>query len=306
MEIIIILAFLLLVSIVIYMIWKNHCLKRDIYDLMKKLDYSLNELSNGKTLKHVTLQQDDLWGMIYEKLCRVSDMYTKKNKEISAEKESLKELVSDISHQTKTPLANIKLYLEILTDEGSLSGNTEPLRKIEKQVDKLDFLLQSMIKMSRLETGTIKIQKTETLLADTLATAISAVVPKADSKNIQIHVEYDEKMSLNHDGKWTGEAIFNILDNAVKYTPSNGNIHISVEKGEVFTKISICDTGKGIPLERQGTIFTRFYREPEVHDMEGVGIGLYLARKIISMQNGYIEVNSQVGMGSTFSIFLPN
>ena len=306
MEIIIILAFLLLVSIVIYMIWKNHCLKRDIYDLMKKLDYSLNELSNGKTLKHVTLQQDDLWGMIYEKLCRVSDMYTKKNKEIYAEKESLKELVSDISHQTKTPLANIKLYLEILTDEGSLSGNTEPLRKIEKQVDKLDFLLQSMIKMSRLETGTIKIQKTETLLADTLAKDISAVLLKAQIKNMQNNIEKKKKMSLNHDGKWTGEAIFNILDNAVKYTPSDGNIHISVEKGEIFTKISICDTGKGIPLERQGTIFTRFYREPEVHDMEGVGIGLYLARKIISMQNGYIEVNSQVGVGSTFSIFLPN
>ena len=96
------------------------------------------------------------------------------------------------------------------------------------------------------------------------------------------------------------------MDNAVKYTESGGFIWISVEQGEIFTKISIKDTGKGIPLERHGTIFNRFYREPEVHDNEGVGIGLYLAREIVSMQNGYIEVQSEVGKGSIFNIYLPN
>ena len=174
------------------------------------------------------------------------------------------------------------------------------------QVDKLDFLLQSMVKMSRLETGTIKIQKKNTPLADTLAMAISNVVIKAEKKKIKIDVQYDEQLEINHDKKWTAEAIFNILDNAVKYTEEGGTIHIVVCRQELFTKISIEDTGKGIALERQAAVFTRFYREPEVHDKDGIGIGLYLAREILTLQNGYIEVHSQVGHGSTFLIYLPN
>ncbi|EOS21190.1 hypothetical protein C806_04506 [Lachnospiraceae bacterium 3-1] len=306
MEIIYILIILLLIGTVFYLLWKNHCLKGDIYDFTKKLEVSLDSLLNDKRLEKLVYEQDDLWSMVYEKLYRISDMYNHKNQELYEEKENLKELVSDISHQTKTPLANIKLYQEMLFDEVDMSGCSEHFIKMNKQVDKLDFLLQSMVKMSRLETGTIKIQKSEQFIAETLALAIEAVVPKADKKNIQIHVSYDETLQLEHDKKWTAEAIFNILDNGVKYTKANGNIYIMVSREEIFTKISITDTGKGIPFERQGTIFSRFYREPEVHHTEGVGIGLYLTREIISMQNGYIKVESEIGKGSTFHIYLPN
>ena len=306
MEIAILLIFVFLIGLIIFLLRKNHALKKDIYDFTHKLDKSLNILLNGRKLDNSICEQDDLWGTVYDKLYRISNLHTRKNQEITSEKENLKELVSDISHQIKTPLSNIKLYLEMLTDETALAENTETIEKMGKQVGKLDFLFQSMIKMSRLETGTIKIQKKRNAISDTLAAAIGAAIPKADKKNIQIHVEYDETHRLNHDIKWTGEAIFNILDNAVKYTESGGFIWISVEQGEIFTKISIKDTGKGIPLERHGTIFNRFYREPEVHDNDGVGIGLYLAREIVSMQNGYIEVQSEVGKGSIFNIYLPN
>lgn len=306
MEIIGILIVVLLAGLSSWLLWKNYGLKRDIYDFTKKLDNSLLALLNGERLNTAVYQQDDLWGMVYEKLCRVSDMYTRKNQEISEEKESLKGLVSDVSHQTKTPLANIKLYQEMLFHAESAKERAEYLEKMSGQVDKLDFLLQSMVKMSRLETGTIKIQKSESPVAETLAAAITAIAPEADKKKIQIYVTYHEKLRLLHDTKWTGEAIFNILDNAVKYTEVGGSIHISVSREEIFTKISIADTGKGIPLERQGKIFSRFYREPEVHHTEGVGIGLYLARKIISMQGGYMKVESEVNRGSTFYIYLPN
>ena len=306
MEIIYILIIVLFIGIIISLLWKNRCLKHDIYDFTRKLENSLNELLNSRNLNKTICEQDDLWGMVYEKLCRISDMYTHKNQELFKEKENLKELVSDISHQTKTPLANIKLYQEMLFDEVNTSESTEYLIKMSKQVDKLDFLLQNMIKMSRLETGTIKIQKSKQFIAETLALAIGAVVPKADKKNIQIHVTYDETLQLEHDKKWTAEAIFNILDNAVKYTSVNGSINIVVNKETIFTKISITDTGKGIPLERQGMIFNRFYREPDVHNTEGVGIGLYLAREIICMQKGYIEVESESGKGSTFHLYFPN
>lgn len=294
------------IVIVIFLVRKYRCLKNDVYEYTENLVVTIDRMLDDQELETTPFTKDDLWEKVYDKLVRLSHVYAHKNKEISEEKNTLKELISDISHQTKTPLANIKLYLEMMEDAPDSCKNQEYLKKMNDQVNKLDFLLESMVKMSRLETGAIKIQKQNSLLADTLAMAISNVIIKADQKNIKIDVQYDEKLTLNHDQKWTAEALFNILDNAVKYTENNGNIHIQVYRQELFTKISIEDTGKGIAPERQATIFTRFYREPEVHDKEGIGIGLYLARKIITLQNGYIEVRSQVGQGSTFTIYLPN
>ena len=306
MEIMIFIIFFVLVFIAAFALWKYIHLKHDVYEYTEKLDTAINYMLKNEELKTSPCEKDDLWGKIYDRLVRLSHLYTHKNLEISEEKDKLKELVSDISHQTKTPIANIKLYLEMMADETDSDRNQDYLKKMNGQVDKLDFLLQSMVKMSRLETGTIKIQKQIAPLTDTLAMAISNVVIKAEKKNIKIDVQYDERLELNHDKKWTAEAIFNILDNAVKYTNDGGNIHIVVCRQELFTKISIEDTGKGIAPERQATIFIRFYREPEVHDSDGIGIGLYLAREIITLQNGYIEVRSQIGQGSTFMIYLPN
>ncbi len=306
MEIMIFIIFFALVFIAAFALWKYIHLKHDVYEYTEKLDTAINYMLKNEELKTSSCEKDDLWGKIYDRLVRLSHLYTHKNLEISEEKDKLKELVSDISHQTKTPIANIKLYLEMMADETDFDRKQEYLKKMNGQVDKLDFLLQSMVKMSRLETGTIKIQKQIAPLTDTLAMAISNVVIKAEKKNIKIDVQYDERLELSHDKKWTAEAIFNILDNAVKYTNDGGKLHIVVCRQELFTKISIEDTGKGILPERQATIFTRFYREPEVYDNDGIGIGLYLTRKIITLQNGYIEVKSQVGQGSTFMIYLPN
>ena len=282
MEIVLLMGILLLLGLAAFLLWKIHMLKQDIYGFTKNLDMALNIMLNGEKLESRPYSEDDLWGMIYERLRELSNMYTHKNKEISEEKELLKELVSDISHQTKTPIANVKLYLEMMGED------------------------KENIPEYMLETGTIKIQKQKLPIARTLAESIAAVVPKADKKKIQIFVECQENLAVEHDKKWTGEALFNILDNAVKYTQAEGRVYISVCRQEIFTRISIKDTGKGIAAERQGAVFNRFYREPEIHDSEGIGIGLYLARKIITMQNGYIELESQAGQGSTFKIYLPN
>ena len=225
---------------------------------------------------------------------------------IEEERKSLKELVTDISHQTKTPIANMKLYLEFLQEEELSGKGREFLDHLEGQTEKLDFLLQSMVKMSRLETGMIHIRQQETKLYETIAGAVGEIVPSAAKKGIELSVDCDEDLMVRHDSKWTEEAVFNVLDNAVKYTESGGSIHVAVKCQEVFAKISVRDTGKGIAPERQAEIFTRFYREPEIHDESGIGIGLYLARKILELQNGYIEVRSQEGEGSEFNLYLPN
>ena len=177
---------------------------------------------------------------------------------------------------------------------------------MDAQVGKLDFLLASMVKISRLETGAITIRKTRAAIASTLAEALAAVVPQAENKHIRLSAEVDDALLLEHDPKWTAEAVYNLLDNAVKYTAEGGAVSVRVERGPVFTQIAVRDNGKGIARERQGAVFARFYREPEVHDSEGAGLGLYLTRGIIERQGGFVEVSSEPERGSVFTINLPN
>lgn len=140
---------------------------------------------------------------------------------------------------------------------------------------------------------------------DTLAIACSGIVYAAEKKDISVTVDCPDGLRLSHDSKWTAEALFNLLDNAVKYTPAGGAIRISVEQWEMYVKLNVSDTGKGIPEHNQAAIFRRFYREEEVHGEQGVGIGLYLTREIVTRQGGYIKVASEPGQGSEFSIMLP-
>lgn len=286
--------------------WKMRKLKKEIYQLADQLEICLDGMISGKQLPAAGQDEDTLWGRIYEKLWRTDHIWQKKEEESLSEKNEIKELISDISHQTKTPIANLKLCLEILQDEPMSERTEEFLSSMVTQVGKLDFLLQGMVKISRLETGVIQIRDRESDLRETIGKAVAAIVPKAEKKQIRLYVECDREIQIRHDGKWTGEAIFNVLDNAVKYTEAGGSIHICVAVQEVFTRISIRDTGKGIAPERQAEIFTRFYREPEVHEEEGVGIGLYLTRKILELQKGYIEVKSEAGEGAEFRMYLLN
>ncbi len=292
----------------LFLMWlKMRQLKRDIYTFTEQLEQCLDEMSSGKDIGHFSEYKDSLWEKIYEKLWDLERIWQRQNRKNGEEKQRIKELISDISHQTKTPLANIKMYLEILErEEGSQEKREEFLEKLKRQTEKLDFLLQSMVKMSRLETGIIEIHVREANLFTTLAGALAAIVPKAEQKQISLYVECPERLIVWHDRKWTEEAVFNLLDNAVKYTEPGGKIHVTASKQEFFTKISVKDTGKGIAVDRQAQIFGRFYREPEVHDVEGVGVGLYLARKILTMQKGYIEVVSENGKGADFQMYLPN
>ena len=214
--------------------------------------------------------------------------------------------VSDISHQVKTPVANLKMVTDtLLAKPVTEQERRDFLQGIRSQTDKLEFLVQSMGKASRLETGAITLEKKDVPLLDTLAQAMSGIVYGAEQKGISVEVQCPEDLRVSHDSKWTAEALFNLLDNAVKYTPAGGRICVSVEQWEMYVKLDVTDTGKGIPESRQAAIFRRFYREEEVHDQPGVGIGLYLAREIVTRQGGYIKVASEPDRGSAFSVFLP-
>lgn len=289
--------------------WKMWKLKRDVYEFADALDRNLDAVIRGEEPEEIQGTEDSLLGKVNEKLHRVNHILEGKELEMRQNRELMKELISDISHQTKTPVANQKIYLELLKSRPLPDDTGGFVEKLEHQTDKLEFLFESMVKMSRLETGVIQIRKEDSDLMETIGQAVSAVVPAAEKKRIRLSVETDRAsrgLMLPHDRKWTEEAVYNLLDNGVKYTPEGGCITVQIRQSEIFTEIHVRDTGKGIPVERQAQIFTRFYREPEVHDQDGVGIGLYLTRKIAELQNGYVEVHSRPGQGADFCVYLPN
>lgn len=290
---------------VVVLLWRNYCLRKEATQFAGKVEQALDAIVTGKEWKRQGELTDSLWDRTETQLAKAEHVFQRKQEESLREKETVKGLISDISHQTRTPLANMKLYVELLEEETLSGEGTGFLAKLCEQTEKMDFLMQSMVKMSRLETGILQIRQEKQDLSETIRRAVADVVPAAAAKEIDLFVDCPDGMMVPHDGKWTQEAVSNILDNAVKYTESGGQIHLSVERQEIFWQIAIADTGKGIAVERQAQIFTRFYREPEVHDKPGVGIGLYLARRIIELQKGYIEVRSEAGKGACFRLYLP-
>ena len=240
------------------------------------------------------------------RLSRLYQIMQKNRRKVDEERRELQSLISDISHQVKTPVSNLKMAADTLLEKPvSEAERIDFIRGIFSQTDKLDFLFQALVKTSRLETGVIQLEKKPGRLFDTVAQAMSGIVYAAEKKEITVSVDCSEDLTVFHDGKWTSEALFNLLDNAVKYTPAGGKIAVSVVLWEMYVEIKVTDTGKGISESNQAAIFRRFYREEEVHEQQGVGIGLYLAREIVTRQGGYIKVVSEPGKGSEFSIMLP-
>lgn len=267
---------------------------------------TLDDMMDGTARPRTDHEAETLLARISHRLERLYQVQQKTREAVAKEKAELQSLVSDISHQTKTPIANLKMLNEtLLTRSITAKQRTEFLQASSSQLEKLDFLIQALVKTSRLETGVITLEKTYTPIEDTLAAAVNGVLALLEKKQITLTVDCPENLSVSHDSRWTSEALFNLLDNGVKYTPSGGEIRVTVKSWEMYVKIDVTDTGRGIPECEQAAVFQRFYREEAVHEVEGIGIGLYLAREIITMQGGYLTVNSREGEGSAFSVFLP-
>lgn len=243
--------------------------------------------------------------VIDEKLNQFLSISRETKQRTLQEKDTIKSLVSDISHQIKTPLSNISLYSQLLFEREEIQeGAAAMVLQIQKQADKLNFLMKALIKSSYLETELIATSANPESMDKLILLACQEVEISALRKEITI--EFAEcGFTCFFDLKWTLEAIGNILENAVKYSPEGTSIVIKIMQYEMFYKIDIKDSGIGITEEEQGLIFQRFYRSQRVHQEQGLGIGLYLAREIITRQGGYIKVSSQALKGAVFSIFLP-
>lgn len=292
----------MLVLVLSYGLYERYQRKRLYHDV----DWMLNRILEGQEITEITLKENEISALLW-KAARIQEKTEHDIRLARLEKEQVKRLIADMSHQLKTPLANLMMYREMLEQEGNSREQSELfLQKIKQQSEKIDWILQSLFKEAKLEQGAIQFEISESSLKETLLLAVNAVYEKAEAKEIEIVTEPFDDVRVLHNSKWTAEVFVNLLENAIKYTDGGGTIKICIFPMELFTRIQIKDTGIGIHEEEQTAVFQRFYRSRDVEEKEGSGIGLYLSRLILEKENGYITVNSEYGRGSCFSVFLQN
>ncbi len=269
---------------------------------LRRLDAMLEAAING------TFQEDNYDETELSRLeCRWKQYLAMSGKSLEQarqERENIKKLVSHISHQTRTSLSNILLYAELIEDQAEDEDKKTLARQILEQTKKLEFLIQALVKMSRLDTDVFEIVPKQQPIQLLVERAVEEMIPKAQEKKIQILCDLPENAEAVYDLKWTAEALGNILDNAVKYSPAGSKIIVEGKAFEIYACISVKDEGIGIRESERAQIFGRFYRSTQVQQEDGIGIGLYLAREILRRENGYIKVQSKEGEGSCFGLYL--
>lgn len=223
-------------------------------------------------------------------------------KKMNQHQEKISTLISDISHQTKTPLSNVSLYTELLLEKELPEDAKHCAEQVHAQAEKLQFLIGALVQTSRLENGIIKLHPAEQPVGQMIQNAVAQAEMKTQRKRI---IMKESEGYAVFDEHWTQEALYNLLDNAVKYTPEENDIEIRTVSYELFLRIDVTDHGAGIAEGEQAKIFGRFYRGENARNKEGLGIGLYLANQILNGEGGYIKVKSEFGAGTTFSLFLP-
>ena len=270
------------------------------------VDRLLDQVLNREPILDSDVKEGEFSALV-SKIIRVQRVLDGYAAQAETEKEQIKRLVSDMSHQLKTPLANLAVYTEILSGAEVPAAKRDAFaEKMCKQVDKLNWMVGSLSKMIKLERGITLFAMTELPLRQTIMDAVDCVYEKSEKKGIRLFLEPFEDRLLFHNRKWTVEVLVNLLENAVKYTSEGGMVQIRVCPYEIYTEIQIADNGRGIRKEELTEIFQRFYRSRDVENMEGSGLGLYLSRLILEEEKGYLTVASAYGEGSCFSVFLQN
>jgi signal transduction histidine kinase len=277
---------------ILYFLYERNKRRRQIKQINEVIDGALSD----------NFLQEHEWSPLISKIQTAIKSSAAAGEKVNTDRERIARLVSDISHQTKTPLANIIMYSDILLEK----ERSEFILNIRSQAEKLRFLFDALVKISRCESGLIpdNLHITKSSIKDMLCKAVANVYPAAETKSIEIIVDTAEYTAL-FDIKWTAEAIFNILDNAVKYSESGSTVKIGVTAYDLFIRIDISDSGIGISEDELQKIWKRFYRGDQVKNENGVGIGLYLTSLILISEHGYVTAKSKIGKGSVFSVFLP-
>ena len=294
---------IILLVLLFLVVWWSIREKRKTY---RRIDELLDRVLNQEIILDSDIKEGE-YSALVSKMKQIQEVLESHARSAETEKEQVKSLVSNMSHQLKTPLANLSLYAEILEkNELSQERKNEFFSKMQRQIEKLSWMVESLSKMVKLEQKLDDFEVKNTKIRQTILDAVDTVYEKLEKKDIQLDMESFEERFLYPNRKWTVEVFVNLLENAIKYTEKGGFISIRVKSYELYTEIQVSDNGRGIRQEELTDIFKRFYRSPEVENMEGSGIGLYLCNLILEKEKGYITAISEYGKGSCFSVFLQN
>lgn len=271
------------------------------------IDSVLDSILSRNTVPPFDTTKDNRLSKLTHKATKIVRMTAADIAQTTKDKETIQSFLSDMSHQIKTPLSSICMYTDLLREESiSACERKEFLFRIKTETEKLRWMMDCLVNMSRLEVGAIELSPAPFGIKQTISDSISTIYAVAAKKNIAVSYKPFQDITLLHDRKWTIEALSNILENAVKYSNQDSEILLSVESLPIYTKISVTDHGIGIPPDEWNSIFKRFYRGQNAKQADGAGLGLYLTSLILQKQGGYLHVDSKPGYYTTFSIFLQN
>ncbi len=271
--------------------------------LYSQADQAVSGYLCGDYSQHLPRSSEGAIYQIFAQVEQLATMLQAKTETEHQAKEFLKKSISDISHQLKTPLAALTMYQEIIADEPEHPDTVREFSaKISVSLKRMEYLIQAMLKITRLDTGNIVFEKDCLNVAALISQSIRELTTRAERENKQILVDGDAGQQLVCDRDWTCEAIGNIVKNALDHTDSGGTVRIHWEHTPAMLRIFITDNGSGIAPEDIHHIFKRFYRSKRSLDTQGIGLGLPLAKSIIEGQGGMIAVQSDPGTGTTFTL----
>ena len=293
-----------IIALLIYFFIKLYYKEKEFKRFVNFHKSATKTITSGMENKDYPFFKDDRLNTLENNIKALEKYINSEKSKIIEDKHNLQTIISDISHQVKTPMANIKMINEILlTRDIDEKQANEFIKSMNKEIDKLDFLMQSMITISLLETGIMKFNNRVLPIYNTILSSLNSAMSLINEKHIDVKVICNENILVKHDPKWTSEAIYNVMNNAAKFSPVGGVIIVEVIQGQFYTSISVKDSGAGISDANLRNIFNKFYSKD---NKEGSGIGLHLTERIIRGQNGYINVDSRINQGTEFIINLPN
>lgn len=321
-----------LTAMVFLWLWRREAYMKELGDISGCLDDLLRKRNSGqKTVAEETVgddgaetggdeKQDFLYspaiydgagtdtlaGKIFFQIQRAEQMYSGTESLLEKERDGIRRLLAELAHQLRTPLANLETYFALLEDDGIGEEDKKAyLGAMEQSEKKLSFLIEKFIVAARLENRIIQIRKSDTDLKETVAQAVFQVYKKADEKNINIVVQEQRlEKKVPHDRNWLCEAVYNLLDNSIKYSPGGSGITVTLSSDDMFAEIRVEDSGTGIEEEEKNQIFQLYYRGKNVSGQEGYGMGLFITREIVLKHDGFIKVKRKK-KGLIFSIILP-
>jgi signal transduction histidine kinase len=272
------------------------------YSDIKELSGYLRRIYSGDYSLDIRDSVEGELSILKNEIYKVTVILSKLADQLLAEKEQLANAISDISHQLKTPLTSMTVMADVLSSEGlEPEKRKEFTKNLDTQLERMEWLLTSLLKLSKIDAGTINFKKEQVTAADLIDKALKPLLIVMELKDQKLVIEDTGKVIFLGDCNWSVEALINILKNCIEHTPEGGTILIQTEDNPIYTGIIITDNGRGITKEDLPYIFKRFYKGKNAGE-ESVGIGLAMAKSIIEKQNGDITVTSQPSKGTRFVI----